>query len=255
MSFRRNAFTLIELLVVISIIALLIAILLPALASAREAGRASACLSQLRQNGIATAAYVTDFRDALPVWRASGAGAPASWDYWATAGGGGPWPTSFASMLAPYNQQRREYGGTEGLYRCTESGNRRLHPTAEAFVRTIPYVTYAYSRRIVRGGDPSGWNEFGNTPGDWPRIVQATRPSRTIQMGDAVNDDVTWAYLWPGFRLLGGWHDGGQGYTRLFLDGHGELVTHGHPSIANADSGTYWAITDTEAWRWYNLKQ
>ena len=58
---HRRAFTLIELLVVISIIALLVAILLPALQGARESARASACLSNIRQSGIATINYANDF--------------------------------------------------------------------------------------------------------------------------------------------------------------------------------------------------
>lgn len=56
----REAFTLIELLVVISIIALLIGILLPALGAARGTARDIACNSNLRQLGIATVTYAED---------------------------------------------------------------------------------------------------------------------------------------------------------------------------------------------------
>jgi prepilin-type N-terminal cleavage/methylation domain-containing protein len=62
MAIKKKAFTLVELLVVISIIALLLAILMPALSKVREQAKNVVCGSQLRQQGIAMLAYASDNR-------------------------------------------------------------------------------------------------------------------------------------------------------------------------------------------------
>lgn len=69
--FGTAAFTLVELLLVVGVIALLAGLLLPVLGRAREAGRSTVCLGNLRQLGIALQLYVQDSGNRLPSMRDS----------------------------------------------------------------------------------------------------------------------------------------------------------------------------------------
>ncbi len=82
-SAQPQAFTLIELLVVIAIIAILAAMLLPTLASAKDKGLRTTCVNNQKQMAIAMHMYADDNRDylAFPNWDGAANGSPAGWLY------------------------------------------------------------------------------------------------------------------------------------------------------------------------------
>jgi prepilin-type N-terminal cleavage/methylation domain-containing protein/prepilin-type processing-associated H-X9-DG protein len=75
----KSGFTLIELLVVVAIIAVLIAMLLPALGAARNQAKAVACMSQMNQSGLAMIMYSNDNNQFVPLYYSWQIGEEKSW--------------------------------------------------------------------------------------------------------------------------------------------------------------------------------
>ncbi|MBR2721067.1 MAG: DUF1559 domain-containing protein [Lentisphaeria bacterium] len=124
---KQNSFTLIELLVVIAIIAILAAILLPALNSARERGRAASCINNLKQIGSGAAQYMNDF-DYFPRSAVLG-GDSASYP---------PWTAQVASYI--------------GAPTAYSGSNLALDAAYDYAVYNCPSNTYALYANSVLGG-------------------------------------------------------------------------------------------------------
>ena len=201
---KSRSFTLIELLVVIAIIAILAAVLLPALNSAREKARSISCCNQMKQIGTAVIMYAGENQDGIPL---SGR---------TTFGGSQVWNLLLGQYLSfkmtPEGYFNSDACRGNALYRCP-------------------------SDRAPMGGVGSGWDDArlgpaglsygfnacldGYTTGSSGyKLSMIKRPSEI----NSVTECKTW-YNTPEFDWAKFPHRNGKGLNIAWIDGHATSVT------------------------------
>lgn len=261
---RLWAFTLIELLVVIAIIAILAAMLLPALARAKDRAKTTNCLSNLRQWGIGLQISATDSIDQMPRDGSDDGGQYGS-DTGATTGPGSPnddyaWFNVLAAVMAdhPLSNYWAQPGGNPALKLPFPGGKGKVwhcpaaatDDPASAFLQSGAFGFFSYCMNIdLKATTPIG-SGYGKLPYPrMPKLSQVPNASATVLLTEQTFSPLKETYLssanrngiFPAARSYRfAQRHLNSGGNLVFVDGHSKYfkrsyITNGAPD----DSGSH----------------
>ena len=220
---RILQFTLIELLVVIAIIAILAAMLLPALAKARDKARAASCVSNLKQLGTALAMYTDDNDAFMPDGKIPNVNQ-----------NGGAWPENFSTFSQANYKNELLYWGALTIYHYT--GDKKTFGCPEA-TNVDNYPSGSVNGLITGQSNYNKYSAYGY-PGCFfeggKRIGQPKNPSETVFTEDTFEqrydgNDMPYNGMsqWNGNTVWVGEYFRHNGIGNVcWLDGHVNIIKH-----------------------------
>ena len=208
---RSTAFTLIELLVVIAIIAILAAMLLPALAKAKERAKAIQCVNNAKQMGLATMLYAGDNNECYPYGINSKNDAN-----WAD-------PSAWYIQLLPYLGSSTNQGGSK-VYACPSDteGGQQTYPLPPGYIRfQMSYRAWPICSGPTTAGQKCAPHDLRPRPSSMLMITEKEWNSPSYQ---TTSDELkSWLDNWNG--------GSGKTYSNSGFERHNKVL----PILSAAD--------------------